>query len=82
VALSLIFDILVASRVHNVDDPDGPEIAEEYKHPHNEDSDCESVADEENGLVLEFFANRDCSNDESSIGKDHGPPSEMEVLGS
>jgi len=76
----LIFDILVASRVHNVDDPNSPEIAEEHKHPHDDNGDCESVADEENGLILEFFADRDRSNDESGIGEDHGPPSEMEVL--
>ena len=78
----LIFDILVASWVHNVDDPNCPEIAEEHKHPHDEDSDCESVADEENGLILEFFADRDRSNDEPGIGENHGPPSQMKILGS
>lgn len=77
----VIRDIFVHHRVDDVGDNDGLDVLEENEAPHADDRDGKTIADEEHSLVLERVTDRDGSNDETSVGENHGPPSKMEVDG-
>ena len=75
----MVRDILVHHGIDDVGDDDGLDVLEKHKAPHAENSDGQTIPDEEHSLVFEGVADRNGSNDETSIGEDHSPPSKMEV---
>jgi hypothetical protein len=75
----VIRDILVPHRVQNITNDHGSYMVEQNEEPHRYDGDRDAVADEENRLVLQGVTNGDCGDGKSSVGKNHGPPTQMKV---
>jgi hypothetical protein len=71
--------VLVHHWVQDVAHDDGLHVVEEHVHPHAEDCYRETVAYEQDSLVLERGADRDGGDDEPSIWEHHGPPSQVEI---
>src|SRR5690349_8935376 len=76
----LVFDVLVASRVHDVRDNHSADVMVQNKRPHAEDCNSKTVCYEKNRFVFETVADVDGCDDEAGVGEHHGPPTEMEVL--
>jgi hypothetical protein len=77
---SLVLNILIAPRIHDVDNPDSTDVVVKHKDPHNDDGNRQPVANEENNLVFEAVSNVDGRDNEAGVGEDHGPPPQMEIL--
>lgn len=77
----MIGNVFVHARVDNVSDVNGLDVLEQDEEPHCDHRNCQTVANVEDGLVFQGIANLDGSDDEASVGEDHGPPPEMEVDG-
>jgi hypothetical protein len=79
--LSLVVGVvLVHVWVEDIANNDGLDVVEQYVHPHQQDRYSEAVANPQDCLVMECVANRNCSNDETGIGENHGPPAQVEIL--
>jgi hypothetical protein len=80
-ALSLVVGVvLVHVGVQNVADNDGLDMVKQNVAPHQQNRDGETVADPKDCLVMKRVANRNCSNHETGVGENHGPPAQVEVL--
>jgi hypothetical protein len=81
-AWSLVIGIvLVHVGVQDVTDNDGLDVVEQYVAPHQQDRYGKTVADPQDCLVMERVANGDRSNHETTVGENHCPPAQVEVLG-
>ena len=72
--------ILVHLGVEDISDHYGLYVIEKHVAPHSDESDGEAVTDEQNRLILQCVANRDSSNGKPTVGEDHSPPTQVEVL--
>lgn len=73
--------VLVAARVHDVLDDDGPDQAVEHEEEHDEQADGHARGHPAHRLVLDLVGDGDGGQDEARVGEHHGPPAEVEVLG-
>jgi hypothetical protein len=81
VLTTLVFDILVASRIVNVLVNDRFSMTEQDIEPQGDNKNCHTVGDIQNGLILELGTDRDGSNDEARVGENHSPErTQMKVL--
>jgi hypothetical protein len=72
--------IFVHLGVEDISDYYGLYVIEQHVEPHSDESDGEAVTDEQNRLIFQCVANGDSSNGESTVGEDHSPPTQVEVL--
>ena len=75
----MICNVLIEAGIDDVGNVYSSDMVEKHVEPHCDDSNRETVPNVEDRVILERVANRDSSNDETSVGENHSPPTQMEV---
>jgi hypothetical protein len=75
----VIRNVFVHAGIDDICDVDGLDVFEQYEEPHRDDGDGKTVPDIEHCFVLQGIADGYGSDDETGVGENHSPPTEMEV---
>ena len=75
----VVGNVLVHAGVDDVSYQNGLNVLEQDKGPHQDNGNGKTIANIEYRFVSQRVTNRNGSDDETGVGEDHGPPSEMEV---
>lgn len=78
---SVIGIVFISAGVHNVLLHDGLDVVKQNKQVHAEQADGHAGGDPADGHAPKRLAEGDGGEDEAGVGEDHGPPTEVEVLG-